>query len=65
LARRREAGETGEGEGAVFRFNTKLNINIAELLTFSRETNKVLGFLTVCKLYIRIRMKNASVEEQI
>ena len=65
MARRREAGETGEREGAVFRFNTKLNINIAELLTFSRETNKVLGFLTVYKLYIRIRMKNASVEEQI
>jgi len=65
LARREEAEEIEEGEGAGFRSNTRLKINITELLTFSRETNKVLGFLTVCKLYIRIRMKIISVEEQI
>jgi len=38
---------------------------MAEILIFSKEINKVLGFLTVYKLYIRMRMKNASVEKQV
>jgi len=65
LARKGEAGEIREGEVAASRSNTRLDVNMAEILTFSKEINKVLGFLTVCKLCIRIRMKNASVEKQI
>ena len=38
---------------------------MAKLPMFSEEVNKVLGFLTVCKLFIRIKMRNYSVEEQI
>jgi len=38
---------------------------VAKPQTFDRVANKVLGFLTVYKLFIRMRMKEAAVEEQI
>ena len=38
---------------------------MAKLQTFNRKTRKVSGFLTVCKLYIRIRIKEIVVKEQI
>ena len=33
--------------------------------TFNKKKSKVLGFLTVYKFYIRIKMKDASVEKYI
>jgi len=51
------------------RSNTKSNINIkvAKLQVFDRTAGKVLEFLTVCKLFIsiRMRMRDDSVKEQI
>ena len=38
---------------------------IAKLPIFNGETSKVSGFLIVCWLYIRIRMKDALVEKQV
>ena len=38
---------------------------MAKLQTFNRKTRKVSGFLTLCKLYIRIRIKEIVVKEQI
>jgi len=38
---------------------------MAKLPIFSGEVSKILEFLTVCKLFIRIKMRNKSVEEQI
>ena len=32
--------------------------------TFDEDTNKVTGFVTVCKLYIRIRIKKVLVKKQ-
>jgi len=32
---------------------------------FNREVGKVLGFLTAYRYFIRMRMRNQSVEEQI
>jgi len=56
LARRRE-GESRGGEGA--------HKEVAKLPVFSEEVGKVLGFITACKLYIKARMLEATVEEQV
>jgi len=32
---------------------------------FNRSSRKVLGFVTACKLYIRMKMQEITVEEQI
>ena len=45
--------------------NTRSNINIVKLPMFSRKTNKILGFLIVCKLFIRMKIRNELVKEQI
>ena len=45
--------------------NTGSNIEVAKLQTFNGKISKILGFLTICKLYIRIRMREMVVEEQI
>jgi len=38
---------------------------MARLQMFDRSSEKMLGFMTVCKLYIRIKMRGVAVEEQI
>ena len=38
---------------------------IAKLPIFNGEISKVSGFLIVCRLYIRIRIKNTLVEKQV
>jgi len=38
---------------------------IAKPLVFSREAGKILGFVTACKLYIKARMTEVIVEEQV
>ena len=43
--------------------NTRLNIEVAKSQTFNGEASKVSGFLIVCKLYIRIRIRDVAVEE--
>ena len=45
--------------------NTKSNIEVAKLQAFDKTAGKILGFLTVCKLFIRIRMRGDSVKKQI
>ena len=45
--------------------NTRSNIEIAKLLVFNREVGKIGGFITVCKLYLRIKIREAKMEEQI
>ena len=51
--------------GAVFRPSTKSNIEVAKPQVFSGTSGKVLGFVTSCKLFLRMRMKETMVEEQI
>jgi len=43
--------------------NTGLNIEVAKPLIFNRDISKISGFLMVCRLFIGMRMRNASVEE--
>ena len=47
------------GEG----FNMESNIEIAKLPAFNGEIEKVGGFITVCRLYLRMKIREISVEE--
>ena len=49
----------------VLRLNTRSNVEVIKLQTFNGEVSKVLDFLAVCKLYIRMRMRDVLVEEQM
>ena len=53
------------GRGAVGRPNTGSNVEVAKLLVFNREAEKVEGFVTACRLYLKMRMRETMVEEQI
>jgi len=49
----------------VFKFNTGSNAEVTKPQAFNRIAGKVSGFLMVYKLFIRIRMRNDSVEKLI
>jgi len=38
---------------------------VAKLPVFNGESRRVEGFITVCRLFLRIKMRGAMVEEQI
>jgi len=42
-----------------------LNVEMAKPPVFSKKASKVGGFITVCKLYLRIRMRRATIDKQI
>jgi len=41
------------------------HVEIAKLLVFSGEASRVMEFIIVYKLYLRIKMKGATVEKQV
>ena len=49
----------------VSRPNTGSNIEMARPQVFDGTTEKVSGFITACKLYIRMKMREEAVEKQI
>ena len=49
----------------VLRPNIRLKTEVAWLQVFDGSTDKILGFVTVCKLYIRIKIRGEVVEKQI
>ena len=52
----------GGGTGGA---TTGPHMEIAKPAIFSREAGKVGGFVNVCKLYLRMKMRGAMVEEQV
>ena len=57
--------EEVEGKIVAFRPNTRSNVKVAKLLIFNENTTKVLGFIMVCRLYIRMKMIDIFVKEQV
>ena len=49
----------------VFRPNTRSNVEVAPLQTFNKNIEKIRDFVTVCKLFLRIKIRKATIEEQV
>ena len=49
--------------GAAPRPNIGSNIEVARPQTFNGKTRKVWGFLTACRLYIQMKMREVSVKK--
>ena len=58
-------GAIVEVEGVIERSNTETNIEIAKPPAFNEEAGKVGGFITVYRLYLRMKIRWAMVEKQI
>jgi len=50
---------------AVERFNTDSNIEMAKPLIFTREARSIVRFITIYKLFLRMKIREVVVEEQI
>jgi len=59
-----EGATVGAG-GTIEGSNIESNIEVAKPPVFNREVGKIGGFITACRLYLRIRIREAMVEEQI
>jgi len=61
---------TGEVEGAgaereVMESNMRSQMEIVKLPVFNGEVGRVGGFITTCKLYLRMKIREVMVEEQV
>jgi len=62
LAATRGAGSTERGAMGP---NTELHMEVAKPAIFNREAGKVGGFVIACRLYLRMKMRETTVEEQV
>ena len=53
------------GREATERPNSEANMEVAKPPIFSREARNIAGFITVYKLFLRIKIRGVVVEEQI
>ena len=60
----REEG-AGETERGIMGSNMGPHIEMAKPAIFNGEVGKVEGFVTMCRLYLRMKMREVIVEEQV
>jgi len=63
------AAEGGEGTGSTERGTTGSNMGsqmeVAKPAIFNGEAGRVGGFVIACRLYLRMKMREVTVEEQV
>ena len=52
-------------ESATMGSNMGSHMEVAKPAIFNGEVGKVGGFVTTCRLYLRMKMRGATVEEQV
>jgi len=57
--------EEGEEKKVALRSRIEYQAEVAKLLLFNREAEQVVDFVTVCKFYIRMRMRDMKIKEQV
>ena len=60
-----EAGGVGGMERGMMGSNMGPHVEVAKPAIFNGEAGKVGGFVTVCRLYLRMKMREVTVEEQV
>jgi len=56
---------TGGAGGAAMGSNAKSHMEVAKPAIFNGEAGKVGGFITACRLFLRMKLRRATVEEQV
>jgi len=59
------AAQGGAGQGAVMGSNVGPQMEVAKPAIFSGEAGRIGGFITACRLYIKMRLRGNMVEEQV
>ena len=55
----------GTGGGIATGSNTRSHMEVAKPAIFNGEAGRVGGFITACRLYIKMRLRGSTVEEQV
>jgi len=59
------AAQGGAGQGAAMGSNIGPQMEVAKPAIFSGEAGRIGGFITACRLYIKMRLRGNTVEEQV